>query len=403
MTRGKDAETAAAQLSALLKVSLWVSLLAGVAVGLIMAATGSQAFTAVAFGVYASVYTLRAFARSRANVLGRIERAAVSDLVYSAVLIAGLLGLAAAGSFAMAPAAVMLVAAAAAALFAFGREYGGALVASLAKPAFSIYRPMWQEVARWSMLGVALTEVASNCHAYLLTFLSGPEAFGLVALGALFMRPASLVLGALPDIDQPVMTRKLAAGDIKGAFGVVNEFRTAAGAVLAATVLLAVVLVVWFPHLLLKHFAVDQVWIVLAFWSLITALRAVRTPESVFLMAAGGYSKLAWISGVSGVAALAAVFALLKLAGPVWSLGGIALGEVVMLAMLFPLNNRLEGAPCLIGLGPMWWSPFPPSAVPRLCAACWRGWPCLRRRPNWSWSSPTTIPNAMKVMISPAN
>jgi hypothetical protein len=185
---------------------------------------------------------------------------------------------------------------------------------------------------------VVLTELASNCHAYLVTFISGPGAFGLLALGALFMRPASLVLGALPDIDQPVMARKIAAGDLKGAFGVVNEFRTAAGAVLAGTVLLALILVFWFPHLLLKNYQVNDVLVVLAFWTAITLLRAVRTPEAVFIMATGGYSKLAWVSGVSSGVALTLV--LLVIVGPLWSLGGVLAGEVVMVAMLFPLTNR---------------------------------------------------------------
>jgi hypothetical protein len=199
---------------------------------------------------------------------------------------------------------------------------------------------MWHDVTRWSLIGVVLTELAANCHAYLVTFISGPGAFGLLALGALFMRPASLVLGALPDIDQPVMARKIAANDLKGAFAVVNEFRTAAGAVLAGTVLLALALVFWFPHLLLKHFQVNDVLVVLAFWVGITALRVVRTPEAVFIMATGGYSKLAWISGVSSAVALVLTLVLLVLIGPLWSLGGVLAGEVVMVTMLIPLANK---------------------------------------------------------------
>jgi len=108
---------------------------------------------------------------------------------------------------------------------------------------------MWRDVTRWSLLGVVLTELTVNAHAYFVTFISGPKAFGLLALGALFMRPASLVLSALPDIDQPLMTRRLAQGDIKGAWRVVNEFRTAAAAVLAGTILLAVALVNYYPDL----------------------------------------------------------------------------------------------------------------------------------------------------------
>ncbi len=304
-----------------------------------MLSTGAMPVTAVLFGVYGAGYTLRSFARSFANVHGNIEHVAASDLFYSLLLIAGLVALAVSGGLTMQNAAVVLVFATAAALLPFGADFACEVVATLRRPVLAAYRPMWRDVTRWSLLGVVLTELASNAHAYLVTFIAGPGAFGLLALGALFMRPASLVLGALPDIDQPVMTRRFAAGDLKGAFRVVNEFRTAAGAVLAATIILAIVLVVWFPHLLLKHYAVADVWVVLAFWTAITALRALRTPEAVFVMATGGYSKLARISGVSSVVALIVTGVLLVAFGPVVSLGGVLAGEIVMVAMLFPMTN----------------------------------------------------------------
>lgn len=340
MTRRKDAATAQAELQTLQKASLFVTAAAGVAVAALMAVSGVAGAAGLVFGFYGASYTLRSFARAHANVLGRIERAAGSDIVYATLVIAGLGALAWGGVFRLDTAALVLGLAASGAFLPFGKAYFRDLYAALSAPLLSAYRPMWLSVTRWSLLGVGLTEVASNCHAYLVTFLYGPSAFGLLALGALFMRPASLVIGALPDIDQPAMTRKLGEGNLRGAFAVVNEFRTAAGAVLAATVLLAVVLVVFFPHLMLKHYAVGEVWVVLAFWTAITLLRALRTPESVFVMATGGYDKLAVISAVSGAAALAVTLILLLLAGPVYALGGIAFGEVVMLAMLLPLTNQ---------------------------------------------------------------
>jgi hypothetical protein len=339
MTRSKDAITARAELRTLAKASLLVSLASALVVAVLMAATGAAPWAVAAFAAYGAGYTLRTFARSRANVLARIEQAAASDILYSLALVSGLAGLAAAGAFSLTSAGTMLAGATVIAFIPFGAEFFREIWEALNSPVLKAYQPMWQSVTRWSLLGVGLTEVAVNCHAYLVTFLCGPGAFGLLALGALFMRPASLVIGALPDIDQPAMTKKLTAGDVGGALGVVNEFRTAAGAVLAGTVLLAVVLVIYFPNLVLKHYAVGDVWIVLAFWTAITALRAVRTPESVFVMATGAYSRLATISAVSGAVALAATLGLLLVAGPEFAMGGIALGEVVMLAMLYPITN----------------------------------------------------------------
>jgi hypothetical protein len=339
LTRGKDEATARAEIFTLQKTSLIVSLLAGIVVTALMATTRAGLVTTLLFGVYGAGQTLRGFARSVSNVHGRIEPVAASDLFYAVLLAAGLTALALSGGLTMQNAAVVLVFATAAAIVPFGADYVFELARAAVAPTLRAYVPMWRNVTRWSLLGVVLTEVAANAHAYLVTFVSGPGAFGLLALGALFMRPASLVLGALPDIDQPVMARRIALLDLKGAFRVVNEFRTAAGAVLAATILLSVVLVVWFPHLLLKHYGVDDVLIVLAFWVAITALRVVRTPEAVFVQATGNYPALARISGFAGAVTLAVTFVLLFTFGPILSLGGVLAGEVVMVVMLIPLTR----------------------------------------------------------------
>ena len=193
-------------------------------------------------------------------------------------------------------------------------------------------------MTRWSLLGVVLTELTANAHAYFVTFLCGPKTFGLLALGALFMRPASLVLGALPDIDQPVMTRRIAQHDVNGAFRVVKEFRTAAVAVLAATIALSAALLTWFPQLFAKKgYDETDVVIVLVLWIAITAIRAIRTPQAVFLQATGSYSTLARISAWSCAASLSVTVALLFAFGPIASLGGVLAGEVVILIAIFPM------------------------------------------------------------------
>ena len=340
LTRGKDDATARAEIFTLRKASLVVALLAGIAVAALMASTQASVATTLLFGLYGSLQTVRGFARSLSNLQGRIEDVAASDVFYGGLLVTGLAALAVSGGLTMHNAAVVLVFATAAAMIPFGADHLFELARAAAAPTLKAYVPLWRDVSRWSLLGVVLTEVAANAHAYLVTFVSGPGAFGLLALGALFMRPASLVLGALPDIDQPVMARRIGAGDLKGAFRVVNEFRTATGAVLAATILLSAVLVVWFPHLLLKHYGVPEVLVVLAFWIAVTALRVVRTPETVFLQATGSYPALARISAYAGAVTLALCLVLLLAFGPVASLGGVVAGEIVITATVFPMTAR---------------------------------------------------------------
>jgi len=242
-------------------------------------------------------------------------------------------------------AAVTLVLAILGSLVPFGWRHLRELLPSSGAPALLSYMPMWRDVTRWSLTGVVLTELTTNAHAYFVTFVSGPKVFGLLAIGALFMRPASLVLGALPDIDQPVMTRRIAQGDFKGAFRVVKEFRTAAGAVLVATIALSAAILIWFPGLLAKKgFDETQVLIVLAFWIAITAVRVLRTPEAVFLQATGNYSALARVSAWSGATSLLVTGLLLFAVGPVASLGGVLAGEIAVVLAIFPLTRAWKRA-----------------------------------------------------------
>ncbi len=340
LTRGKDEATARAEISTLQKSSLAIAGAAGIVVTALMYSTHADTAEALLFGLYGAGATFRAFARSLANVHARLLRVAGSDLVYAMLVVAGLTSLVAFGRLTMLNAACVLVVATVAGFLPFGWRHWRELIRSTGMQPFGRYLPMWRDVTRWSLMGVVLTELTANAHAYIVTFISGPKAFGLLALGALFMRPASLVLSALPDIDQPLITRRIAQGDLSGALRVVKEFRTAGGAVLAVTILLSAALVIWYPHLFLsKGYGETDVLIVLALWIAITAVRVVRTPEAVFLQAVGDYSALARVAAWSSATSLVVTFGLLCIAGPVASLGGVLAGEIAIVLALFPLTR----------------------------------------------------------------
>ncbi len=97
-----------------------------------------------------------------------------------------------------------------------------------------------------------LTELTVNAHAYLVTFISGPGPFALLAVGQILMRPASLMQSALPDVERPAMTRAIAANDGPGRRRLLRDFRIALLAMWLATVILAAAILIWAPQLLLK-------------------------------------------------------------------------------------------------------------------------------------------------------
>ena len=93
-------------------------------------------------------------------------------------------------------------------LLPLGRKFLSRAIAALsARAGLRDYRAIFRDLTRWSLIGVVLTELTVNAHAYLVTFISGPGPFALLALGMLLMRPASLVQSALPDLERPAMTR----------------------------------------------------------------------------------------------------------------------------------------------------------------------------------------------------
>jgi hypothetical protein len=339
-TRGKVERVACAEIRTLQKVSFGISLICGLCVGALMYSIQATPKAAFWFGLYGFAFTQRGFARALANVRASYLRVAASDVLYAVVLTGGLVWLALAGTLDVEGGARVFAVAAFLCLVPFGRGYLREFAGALKNGALAHYAPIWRDVTRWSFLGVALTEVTVNAHAYLVTFFAGPKAFGLLAVGALFMRPASLVQSTLPEIDMPLMSKSLAQQDTDGAFRIVREFRIVGLLALAATMALAAGVMHWFPGFVLKKgYDANDVWIVLAFWTAITGLRALRTPEAVFLQAANRYPALARISVVSGIVSLVATLSLLFACGPVASLGGILLGEVAIVIAIFPLTR----------------------------------------------------------------
>jgi O-antigen/teichoic acid export membrane protein len=264
-----------------------------------------------------------------------------SDLAYSTLLLGMLAALALGHRVTVWNAALALLGAAIAGVLAFDVKHLRRYAQALKAGRLGRYFAFWRDLSRWALLGVVMSEATANAHAYLVTFISGPKAFAVLAVGTLLMRPVSLVLSALPDVERPLMSRALRAGKRQQAFRNVKEFRTASGAIWTGTLVLAAILLTWFPQLLIKHeYPFGEVVTVVAISAGIMALRTLRTPESVLLQAAGEFRALAGAGFWSSIASVVATFALLLAAGPVAALGGILIGDAVALERTFALARK---------------------------------------------------------------
>lgn len=324
-----------------LKANLVFAGAAAAAIAALLAAIRTPAALALLLGLYGGAMTLRWFARSYAYAMHTPFRVAGSDFSYAVLVIAPLIALVSLHELTAFRAAVVLTAGALIALVPFGRDYIGRQLRPGSQGSLAAYAPVWRNMTRWSLLGVVLTEMTANAHAYLVTLIAGPGAFALLAVGALLMRPVSLVYAALPDLERPAMARAIGAGDFARAFQIVKEFRRAVSAVWLATIVVAGAVLIFVPHIILKKgYSADQAMIVAAIFAIIMAARAIRTPESVLLQAAHEFRPLARASLWSSIVSLAMTLILLLLGGPVASLGGILAGEGLLTANILTLSRN---------------------------------------------------------------
>ncbi len=338
---GKTDAMADKKRAAFREVNRLYCLAAGLATAAMMYFSNAGLTCALLLGLYGAAMTFRWFSRFSAYNSDHPMRAAASDLVYSAVLLCGLTVLVALGHMSLRRTSDVLLASALLGLLPFGWDF---LKAELRRPpsgVLSIYGPIWRDMTRWSLLGVVLSEMTANAHAYLVTFISGPHIFAILAVGSLMMRPLSLVLSALPDRERPAIARALVKGDTKAALRIIVEFRVAAAAVWIGTVALSAVILFWFPKLIIREgFDPHAVMTVTAIWTLIAAARAVRAPENAFLIAAGEFHPLARAGLTGSAVSLIGTLVLLLAFGPVESLFGVLAGEVAMTFKVMDLMRK---------------------------------------------------------------
>jgi O-antigen/teichoic acid export membrane protein len=326
-----------------LKMNLLLTALTTLCVFALLLAARAPSLPALLLALFGGVFTFRWFARCFGFVEGRMNAAITSDLVYAAALICGLGFLAFSQDVTLDSAAVALLLAALAALAPLGRQFFADQFAALWRGSLRAYGATFRDLTRWSLLGVIFTELTVNAHAYLVTFIAGPGPFALLALGMLLMRPASLVQSALPDLERPVMTRQIAACDWRALARTSREFGAGLLAVLAGTLALDAALLIWFPDLVLKRgYRLHDVMIVATLSALVMAVRCLRAPPAVVLQAAGAFKEMAVLGIKSSAISLLATLTLLLAFGPIVSLGGVLLGEIVILIYCRKLVSAWE-------------------------------------------------------------
>lgn len=324
-TQAPDENTEAA---ALLAVSLIALVPAGLAFFALGLAVGAPAAPSLGFALYGAAMLLRQFARAWSLAHAAPGLTIASDLVYASGLLAGTLVLALGAQATLGTACTALVLSVLAGLVTLAPSSLWRVAARSRIRSAAAYRHIWQRDARWSLLGVLTTEMTVNSHSYLVTGWFGPQAFAPIAATALLIRPVTVAINALVEFERARFAGDLAAerrAEVRKARLHLHQMLLAIWVLSLAAGALLLMLA---PDLLFHgRFPAYVLWLGSALWFAIVLARGLHAPEGAVLQAAGQFRQLARISCWTALVSVVVVVVLLATAGPLWSLGGIVIGE----------------------------------------------------------------------------
>ena len=313
---------------------------------------GTPNVASMLFAAYAAVALLRWFARAHAYAVGAPLRTITSDLLYSAVLLAGVGLIALSGSNTVELPYAALLVSAALGLLPFGWRYLDQQFIRISLRDLPRYADVWRRHSSWSLTGVVTTEATVNAHAYLVTFFFGPAAFAPVAASALIIRPIGVVMNAVTDFERPDLARQIDDSRLGGVMRSIRAFRVVLIAAWVATAIAAAGLMTYAPGLIFpSHYDSAYLATGAALWMAVAGIRLLRTPEGTLLQAAGAFRSLAYASIGSSVVSVAAVAVVLAAGGPMWSIVGILFGEAVIAAWIWRAAQR-------------WWAAYSTTRAP---------------------------------------
>ncbi len=297
---------------------------------------GADMAASCGFAAWSALVLLRYFARAWSLVHRQPVRTIASDVCYGIALVAGAFLLQAITPIALVHAALLLLASACCGLAPFARPHALRDLLSLRRADAVAYRSVWRRDARWSLLGVLTTEATVNSQSYIVTAISGAGGFAPIAATALLIRPVTVAINALTEFERARFADDLQVGRLGSVHRARAHLRWALLAIWGATLLLAIGLLSLAPALLFHDkFNMVTLWTGALLWFAVVLSRGLHAPDGAILLAAGRFRKLASMSSATALISLASVLGLLLSLGPIWSIGGIFLGESCFALALF--------------------------------------------------------------------
>lgn len=298
---------------------------------------GLEVKTGLLYAASSALLLQRWVARAHAFAEARLTAVMLSDVTYAGlILISSLVLFAARSGTPLTLAWLVLLLGALLSFLPLGWR-AARLVLTPFPFLLNAYRPVWRQYAGWSLAGVLTTELTANFHAYAVTFLQGPQGYAVIAVTGLLIRPVTVAMNALGDMERAHLARRLSEeGWTKELPRSLQALRGSLVLVWLATGIAIAMILGWFPRLLFpEHYVLGDLTLGLTLWMLVAAVRLLRVPESTLLQATGRFRALASASVFSAGVSVVTVCTLLLLAGPIWSLAGILLGEIMFAVFIW--------------------------------------------------------------------
>jgi O-antigen/teichoic acid export membrane protein len=300
------------------------------------------------FSIYALLAMIRWFGRAHNYAMLRPAASGISDIVYAVTLVIAVAVLAWGEKLDMESVAFAFVVATLLACLCLGGDFVARQLGLRGFAQLAGYRPVWRDQSRWTLLGVVTTESTGNIHSYFVTLLAGPAAFAPIGAAALFVRPVLLSVSSLSQLEIPILGRAIASGDIEKAEATRRRFLNALLAIWVATSALAYAVIAFAPSVIIKpDYALDEVELAVVLFLVISLFQVWQGPNSALLQAARLFKDLSKASVASCAFSITGVLIALAVLPPVYSLAGIAIGQLVMAALLarlsraaFPMESR---------------------------------------------------------------
>ena len=292
------------------------------------------------FAIYALLSMLRWFGRAHNYAMLRPVASGISDIVYAVALVAMVAALAWAGRLGLDSLAVAFIVATLLGGLCLGAEFLARQFSLRGLAQLPAYGAIWKGQSRWTLLGVGTTEATSNIHSYLVTLLAGPAAFAPIGAAALFVRPVLLSVTSLMQLEIPILGRALASGDVGKADATRRRFLQALLVIWVATAALAYGVITYVPSLIIKpDYSLGEVEIAVLLLLVTSLFQVWQGPNSALLQAAKLFRPLSDVSVIACLFSIAGVLAALVWLPPVYSLAGIAVGQMVMAVLLARLSR----------------------------------------------------------------